>query len=209
MCVYARSAVRAGRCTASETQYQEGMRQERARCQSTTVRSQVPLLSERFGAAADPQSASFGSGIQLYSINHPARFLLRGMLSNNVATATPDGRAFAVDGLAPPRLWIYIQDLKQNSLAIAVNRRLAALMVDGATISLQHVQLAQDGPSVDVIRYFKAGDRTGALAIIRALKQVLPRLWLRDLSAEYDRIDWVKHGHYELWLAPGDRVRDH
>jgi hypothetical protein len=82
-------------------------------------------------------------------------------------------------------------------------------MVDGAAVAPQRVQLVQDGPAVDEIRYFKVADRAGALAIVQALKKVLPRVWLRDLSAEYDQVVWIKHGHYELWLAPGDRPKDH
>ena len=208
MCVYARSAVCAGRCSASETHSQKWMSQQRSKPHSTIVRSQVRQIPETSGIM-DAQFVSSSSHVQLRSNGGPRGHLPRGLLSHHLATSMPEGCAFVVDGLAPPRLWIYIQDLKQNSLTISVNRCLAALMVDGATISPQAVQVAQDGPLVDEIRYFKAGDRTGALAIIHALKRLLPRLWLRDMSAEYDQVDWVKHGHYELWLASGDRVRDH
>jgi len=131
------------------------------------------------------------------------------MMSDNIATVTQDGRAFAHCCLEPPKVWIYIQDTRNRSLTDAVSRCLAALMVDGAAVSLQPVQLAQQGPLVDEIRYFKKGDRTGALAIVGALKRVLPRLGLRDLSREYDEVVWVEHGHYELWLAPGERPKDH
>jgi len=99
--------------------------------------------------------------------------------------------------------------MSRTSRLLLLIRSLATLMLDGAVISPQPVQVVPDGPLVDEIRYFKAGDRTGALAIIRALKKVLPRLWLRDLSAEYGHAAWVEHGHYELWVSPGDRVRDH
>jgi hypothetical protein len=119
------------------------------------------------------------------------------------------GCTFGACDLEAPTVWIHIQDVRQKSLADAVNRRLAALMVDGAAVSPQPVQVAQDGPLVDEIRFFKSGNRTGALAIVRALKQVVPRLWLRDLSPEYERVAWIKHGYYELWLAPGDRPKDH
>ncbi|HEY6925192.1 MAG TPA: hypothetical protein VI653_17075 [Steroidobacteraceae bacterium] len=62
---------------------------------------------------------------------------------------------------------------------------------------------------MDEIRYFKVADRAGALVIAKALKSVLPRLWLRDLSREYDHVANVKHGHYELWLSSNNREKDH
>ena len=131
------------------------------------------------------------------------------VLSDSIIMASGRGSAFAACSLEPPRLWIHIQDVTHKSLAVAVVRCLATLMLDGAAISPQPVQVASDGPLVDEIRYFKAGDRTGALAIIQALKRVLPRLWLRDLSAVSDQAARVKQGHYELWLAPGGQVKDH
>lgn len=133
----------------------------------------------------------------------------RNPLHEHLATTTQETRAFAHCGLEPPKVWIYIQDPRSRSLTDAVSRCLAALRVDGAAVSLQPVQVAQQGPLVDEIRYFKTGDRTGALSLIGALKRMLPRLCLRDLSRDYDEVVWVEHGHYELWLAPGERTKDH
>ena len=123
--------------------------------------------------------------------------------------AIRDGCAFTACDFEAPRVWIHIQDVRHRSLAVSLIRCLATLMIDGAEVSPQIVPVIQDGPLVDEIRYFKPSDRLGALAIIHALKPVLPRQWLRDLSAEYDQSVSVKHGHYDLWLAPGDRVKDH
>jgi hypothetical protein len=104
---------------------------------------------------------------------------------------------------------IHIQTVNQKGLADVVNRSLAELMVDGAAVLPQPVQLEDEGPATDQIRYFKAGDRVGALTIIKALQQILPRLWLKDMSAAYEQVAWIKPGCYELWLAPEGRPKDH
>jgi hypothetical protein len=205
MCVYAQYTVRAEKCTATKNQFQEGRKQERSTCQSTIAGWQAPLLAWAAEAVAQPVSA--GSDLKHLTIVQPGQSSLRDMLSDHIATQ--GGCAFAACGLELPKVWIHIQDARQRPLADAVNRCLAALMVDGAAVSTQPVQVARDGPLVDEIRYFKAGDRTGALAIVQALKRMLPRLWLRDLSAQYDQVVWIKHCHYELWLAPGDQPKDH
>lgn len=210
MCVYSRYAVRAVRCTASKNQFHEGRRQERSTCQFTQARLQVQSTPEKSWAAdAVAEAVPSGSDLQHRSTTEPGQSRLRGMIFDNIASAAQGGCVFAACGLEPPKVWIHIQDTRQRSLADAVNRYLAVLMVDGAAVAPQPVQVAQDGPLMDEIRYFKAGDRTGALAIVQALKRVLPRLWVRDLSAEYEQVMWIKHGHYELWLAPGERPKDH
>jgi len=184
MCAHTRSAARAARCTASRNPCHEALRQKRL---------QPPLAPEKHRSAdAVAQVAAPGPR----------------MLSDSITMGTRGGCAFAACSLEPPKLWIHIQDVTHKALAVAVIRSLATLMLDGAVISPQPVRVVPDGPLVDEIRYFKAGDRTGALAIIRALKGVLPRLWLRDLSAE-NHDAWVEHGHYELWVAPGDQMKDH
>jgi hypothetical protein len=91
------------------------------------------------------------------------------------------GWAFAACDLEPPKVWIHIQDARQMSLADAMNHRLGALMVDGAAVSPQPVQVVQDGPGVDEIRYFKVGDRKGALAIAQALKGIAAKLIYDEL----------------------------
>jgi hypothetical protein len=194
MCVHAQSAARVARCTASKNQCHKGFWQERSRCDPRRVRSRLPPPP-----------------IELRAVDAVAQLApsLRGTLSDSIRTAEWGGCAFATCSLEPPKLWIHIQDVTHKSRAVAVIRSLATLMLDGAAISPQSVRVVPDGPLVDEIRCFKAGDRPGALAIIRALKRVLPRLWLRDLSAEYDQVAWIGHGHYELWLAPGDEVKDH
>jgi hypothetical protein len=210
MCVYARYALRASRCTASTNQFHEGLRRVRSTCRSTMLWSQVPSPPGRLwatGAVAQPVPS--GADLRYRSISQTGQSSLSGLISDGIATFGLGSCAFAACGLEAPKVWVLIQDVRHRSLADAVNRCLAALMVDGAAVLPQPVQVAQDGPLVDEIRYFKAGDRTGALAIVQALKKVLPRLWLRDLSAEYDRVVWVEHGHYELWLAPGERPKDH
>ncbi len=106
-------------------------------------------------------------------------------------------------------MWIHIQDARQRSFADAVNRRLAGLMVDGAAVLPQPVQVVQEGPVVDEIRFFKAGDRAGAEAIVQGLRRELPRLRVRDLSEEYGQVVWMTAGHYELWLGVGGREKDH
>jgi len=210
MCVYARSAVRAMRCTASDTQYPKELSQGRSRCPSRIVRLQHPPPSDKPTAVGGlAQFACSDSHLLNRSLSQPGRVWVGGTLSDRVTTAARRRCAFDACSLEPPKLWIHIQDVTHKSVAVAVIRSLATLMLDGAVISPQPVQVVPDGPLVDEIRYFKAGDRTGALAIIRALKKVLPRLWLRDLSAGYDQVGWVEHGHYELWLAPGGQVKDH
>jgi hypothetical protein len=185
MCAHARSVARAARCTALKNPCHEKLRQERLRL----------LLAPGKHRAAD-------SVLQTASSARP-------MLFDSINAASRGGCAFAACSLEPPKLWIHIQDVTHKALAVAVIRSLATLMLDGAVLSPQPVQVVPDGPLVDEVRYFKAGDRTGALAIIRALKGVLPRLWLRDLSAEYDHAARVGHGHYELWVAPGEQMKDH
>jgi hypothetical protein len=143
------------------------------------------------------------------SISQPGGTQLQGLISADITIGEQASCRFAACALETPKVWIHIQDVKQKSLADTVNRSLAALMVDGAILAPQPVQLAEEGPVIDQIRYFKSGDRTGALAIARALRQVLPRLWLEDMSADYDEVVWIKPGNYELWLAPGERPKDH
>lgn len=206
MCRYTRYSMRAVRCTAAKSRSHEWPRQEHSRCQSTGQWSRVPLLS---ASCCPASSVSPSAELQYGSISPPAESWPPGRASDDIAIAEQASRRFAACAVEAPRVWIHIQDFKQKSLADAVNRSLAVLMVDGAAVSPQPVQWVQEGPMVDQIRYFKAGDRTGALAIVQSLRLVLPRLWLEDMSATYDQVMWIKPGNYELWLAPGDRSKDH
>lgn len=210
MCIYARYAVRVVRCMESKLRFNRERKQTRAACLPRMVRRQAPSSPEQSCAPSAPApSALPGHHPQHHSNSLSPRPSLRNWISGDITAAPQSRRTFAACYLEPPQLWINIQDVRHRFLADAVRRCVTELFLDGAAITPRPVQLTHDGPLVDEIRYFKVADRAGALVIAKALKSVLPRLWLRDLSREYDHVANVKHGHYELWLSSNNREKDH
>jgi hypothetical protein len=209
MCIFSRRAVSRGRCAVSKNQRHQWLRQERARFQSTIPRLEVLSPSEKCRRASRTRPVLPISDLQHSTSRPPGESWLGGPIFEDIANADRWGCSFAESTPEACKVRIHIQDLKQKGLADFLNRSLAELMLDGAVVLPQPVQLVQEGPMTDQIRYFKAGDRTGALTIIKVLQQILPRLWLKDMSAAYEQVAWISPGSYELWLAPDGRPKDH
>jgi len=127
---------------------------------------------------------------------------LQSLIRENVMSAVQADQAYATRKVNAPKVWIHIRDARQRHLASTLNQRLAAVSIAGMSLSPQPVQQVPSGPSVDELRYFGPSDREGAELMIQALRGDLPRVKLKDLSAEYAQVTWIKPGHYELWLAP-------
>ena len=57
------------------------------------------------------------------------------------------------------------------------------------------------GPRNSQLRYFKIQDKSDAWKLFRILREIIPQLEIKDLSRQYTNVNWIKSGHYELWLS--------
>lgn len=101
-----------------------------------------------------------------------------------------------------PRLWIHVRSRVQEKMVLAASNWLQGITLGKRTIDLRPVQSVDAGPPESQLRYFKTRDKNEAEQLFRELKKALPRLQLKDFSRQNQGLDWLKPGHYELWLAP-------
>lgn len=104
--------------------------------------------------------------------------------------------------LPPARLWVHTRTGAQERLVAEIEARAGAITLPSGPVDLMPVQRVDVGPSRSQLRVFKAVDRQRAHRIARAVREVIPDLEVKDFTAEYGKVVWVKPGHLELWLAP-------
>lgn len=104
--------------------------------------------------------------------------------------------------LPAARLWVHQRSTAQDAVVARIRSQAARLSLPGGPVEVQPVQTVTAGPSVSQLRFFKAVDRERALKFADALRAQVPGLTVRDLTAPYAKMSWLKPGHFELWLAP-------
>lgn len=104
---------------------------------------------------------------------------------------------------APARLWIHIRGKDQTTFAQEIYGRLKTVELNGRKVFAQPLQLVGSGPKNNELRFFKGEDSADAQELLKHLRGAMPNIQLKDLSAAYGGVGWIKPGHYELWIAPG------
>ena len=110
--------------------------------------------------------------------------------------------AYARLPVTPAQLWIHIRNDNQQKLADEILDTLARQQFQKANIEPMPVQKVDAGPRKNQLRYFKRQDQKQAEELFSALRKLIPQIELSDASGRYQNVDWIKPGHYELWLAP-------
>lgn len=101
-----------------------------------------------------------------------------------------------------PRLWIHVRSSTQEKTIQDAGVWLKSISLGGRTIEVRPIQILNTGPSESQLRFFRIQDKKEAEQLLHELKKALPQLQLKDFSRQYQGIDWLKPGHYELWLTP-------
>ncbi len=104
------------------------------------------------------------------------------------------------------RLWVHVQSDSQKGIGKQILNRVKNAKLEERSIERKPVQLVASGPQESQLRYFKRQDKSEARELFRILRKLIPQLELLDLSSQYERVGWIKSGHYELWVSP-DLVR--
>ncbi|MGF1526583.1 MAG: serine/threonine protein kinase [Candidatus Competibacterales bacterium] len=156
-----------------------------------------PLATLRAAAEVQSEEASPVEGQGHGAGDNPA--------SNLDTPAAPgaNGPAFpALEGAdRRARLWIHAVHGDQKALGRELLDELIRLGSEGKQVIGKPVQVVAAGPARSQLRYFKDQDAAGAAELYRVLKLHLPNLELRDFSPRYERAQWIKPGHYELWFS--------
>jgi len=101
-----------------------------------------------------------------------------------------------------PQLWIHVRSDAQRKLVAENLTWFGSIQLRGKRMDVRPLQLVAEGPEQSQLRFFKRQDREEAGQLLGELKKGIPRLQLQDLSGRYQAIEWLKPGHFELWLAP-------
>jgi len=101
----------------------------------------------------------------------------------------------------PARVWVHIRSDSQKGTAQELLDSLAKNESGQWQIEKKPIRVVSYGPGKSQLRYFKKQDRKQATALFNALHQKIPQLELKDFSEKYERVGWIKPGHYELWLS--------
>ena len=101
-----------------------------------------------------------------------------------------------------PRLWIHVRSPEQEKMVNDASPWLKSIKLGEKPIELRPLQSVKTGPHESQLRFFKTLDRNEADQLARKLKHAIPNLQLKDFSLQDQSLDWLKPGHYELWLAP-------
>jgi hypothetical protein len=103
---------------------------------------------------------------------------------------------------SPARLWIHARNDSQKKLAQEILDKVAKLEFKQWQIEQKPIQQVSAGPPKSQLRYFKRQDQAHAKELYTALRKWIPQLEIKDISANYEHVGWIKPGHFELWLAP-------
>lgn len=109
----------------------------------------------------------------------------------------------AIDPQAQPaQLWVHVRNEVQRRQVQDNVDWFKGLKVQGLALEMRPVQLVSGGPQESQLRYFKRQDADDAERLARALAPAFPHLQVADMSGTYQRMEWMRPGHFELWLAP-------
>lgn len=149
------------------------------------------------------------SALFLFSL-HASGASVRDLINQNIQRS--DTAYISVASVAEPntssvQVWVHIQNDSQKNLA---RELVENLQKSGSwNIETKPIQKVARGPRKSQLRYFKKQDQQQAQELLVTLRTMIPAIELSDLSGKFDNTDWVKPGHYELWLSPEViRLRD-
>ena len=124
------------------------------------------------------------------------------LIRGNVQDATKSyNRLVTEQPKDTPQLWIHVRNEGQMKLVVDNLSSFRTMKLGGQAVDVRPIQLVTSGPQGSQLRFFKQEDRKQAPQLLAEIKKVLPRLQLQDLSGQYKGVDWIKPGHYELWLS--------
>jgi len=118
------------------------------------------------------------------------------------ARANVERAARAEQQRATAQLWISIRKNNQNALADQILDKVTQTEFANWKIEKRPVQLVSAVPPRTELRYFKKQDYAHAKELFNRLHKLIPDLELRDYSVKYEKSDWIKPGHFELWISP-------
>lgn len=127
------------------------------------------------------------------------------LIKQNVQRSTQtfdDTSAYARRPVAAAQIWVHIRNDGQKKLADEILGSLGSQHFEQRNIEQKPVQRVDYGPRKSQLRYFKRQDQQQAEELFAALRRQIPQLELNDASGRFQNVDWIKPGHYELWLAP-------
>jgi len=99
------------------------------------------------------------------------------------------------------RLWVHIRTDRQEKLAHIILNEIVKMEFNQWAVEQKPIQKVGVGPKNSELRYFKKQDQTQAQELFNELRKLIPQLKISNLSDKYESVDWIKPGHYELWLS--------
>jgi hypothetical protein len=97
----------------------------------------------------------------------------------------------------PARLWIHVRSEQQLQLLQSI----AVWLKPMSSLKVEPMKIVKEGPKKTQLRFFSKLDKEDAGELLKKLQNFFPQLELQDMSSEYQGMDWITMGHYELWLA--------
>ena len=104
--------------------------------------------------------------------------------------------------MQPSRLWIHLRSESQKKVGEEIFKAVSDIKLMGRGIERKPLQFVDFGPRESQLRYFKERDEPEAKELMNILRRLIPEIKLKDFSREYAHINWIKTGHFELWLSP-------
>ena len=126
------------------------------------------------------------------------------LIQQNVQSAT-DAVQHSSPGVAQrpaALLWIQIRAKSQEAMVNTLRADVAKTLLNGRAVKIQPLQTLAFGPKKSELRFFRKDDANDAQRLLGTLRRTIADVQLRDLSATYSRVTWIRSGHFELWLAP-------
>jgi hypothetical protein len=127
---------------------------------------------------------------------------LGGLIDQNIQSSTSAANRLADESKTASKLWIHVRSESQKQMVQGNFDWFKNLSIGGRKIELRPIRLVNTGPNQSQLRYFRASDQDQAQALLAEIKKAVPRAVLQDMSGQYQQVNWIEPGHFELWLAP-------
>ena len=101
-----------------------------------------------------------------------------------------------------PQLWIHVRSEDQKRVVQGKLDWFRGLEVGGRKVEVRPIQMVSEGPKQSQLRFFRQTDQSQAEALLAEIRKAVPLTVLQDMSRQYQQVQWIEPGHYELWLAP-------
>jgi hypothetical protein len=154
------------------------------------------------------KSILFMTALILFSVNveaGPDNSGLRDLIQENIQDAEKSYEQ-TISPIEQQRktfsLWINVSGERQIRLGEEIRKRIADTDLGEKGIENKPIQLVDNGPPNNQLRYFKKEDAPHAAELLSVLRKFIPNINLKDYSRQYSDINWITPGHLELWLSP-------